>query len=551
MEQLRKVLKKKLYRILMAALWICFLAAAVRILFILDSGGGKELDGSSAPSAAETEFPAKERDGSTEENGNSGGEDKSRIQESGGQGTLAEESCSTGQEEEEKAEQESGGNRRGRIRQREDPRQAADSWKTVIEGTASPSDAGKEPPRVAVASDLHYQSAQTTDYGKAFEKFVKEGDGKVNAYLPQLLDALIDELIAQKPDAFLLTGDITINGEKINHLELAKKLERLNQAGIQTLIIPGNHDINNYRGRLYFGDEETEAESISLEEFTQIYGDFGWNQAISRDAASFSYVYPLREKVWLMLLDTAQYEPLNIVDGAVRQETLHWMRENLETARRDGIQVVVSGHHNLLQESRMFTTMCVLENSSEVVELLEEYQVPLYVSGHLHLQRIQKHKREPGAEGYGICEIVSDAVSIPPCQYGLLSWDVNGALTYETRQTDVSGWAGRSGQTDENLLDFEAYEKRYVRELIRDQILEQTVRVPETVAGTMADLYAEIYADYCAGIPISKQEAEASEGYQSWARYLPDSSSFQEIKAMLKDSLQDNNRFLLLGEEAD
>lgn len=529
-------MKKRLYRILMAVLWICFLAAAVRILFILDPGMGRKPNGQSA--AAETEFPGGELDGPTEERGNSGGEDKSRAQETGGEEALAE-------------EQESLAEETGSTGQEADPKQAAGSWKTVIEGTASPSDAAKRPPRIAIASDLHYQSAQTTDYGKAFEKFVKEGDGKVNAYLPQLLDALIDELIAQKPDAFLLTGDITINGEKINHLELAEKLERLNQAGIQTLIIPGNHDINNYRGRLYFGDEETEAESISLEEFTQIYADFGWNQAISRDAASFSYVYPLSETVWLMLLDTAQYEPLNIVDGAVRQETLLWMRENLERAREAGIQMIVSGHHNLLQESRMFTTMCVLENSREVVELLEEYQVPLYVSGHLHLQRIQKHKREPGAEGYGICEIVSDAVSIPPCQYGLLSWDTSGALTYETRQTDVSGWARRSGQTDENLLDFEAYEKRYVRELIRDQILEQTVRVPEAMAGTMADLYAEIYADYCAGIPIYRQAAERSEGYQSWARYLPDSNSFQEIKAMLKDSLQDNNNFILLGEEWD
>ncbi|MDO4328870.1 MAG: metallophosphoesterase [Lachnospiraceae bacterium] len=529
-------MKKRLYRILMAVLWICFLAAAVRILFILDPGMGRKPNGQSA--AAETEFPGGELDGPTEEKGHSGGEDKSHAQETGGEEALAE-------------EQESLAEETGSTGQEADPKQAAGSWKTVIEGTASPSDAAKRPPCIAIASDLHYQSAQTTDYGKAFEKFVKEGDGKVNAYLPQLLDALIDELIAQKPDAFLLTGDITINGEKINHLELAEKLERLNQAGIQTLIIPGNHDINNYRGRLYFGDEETEAESISLEEFTQIYADFGWNQAISRDAASFSYVYPLSETVWLMLLDTAQYEPLNIVDGAVRQETLLWMRKNLERAREAGIQMIVSGHHNLLQESRMFTTMCVLENSREVVELLEEYQVPLYVSGHLHLQRIQKHKREPGAEGYGICEIVSDAVSIPPCQYGLLSWDTNGALTYETRQTDVSGWARRSGQTDENLLDFEAYEKRYVRELIRDQILEQTVRVPEAMAGTMADLYAEIYADYCAGIPIHRQAAERSEGYQSWARYLPDSNSFQEIKAMLKDSLQDNNSFILLGEEWD
>lgn len=525
-------MKKRRYRILMAVLLICFLAAAVRILFILDTGVEGEAQGQPGAAAEEITDPVSKPEDSAGEPDSSAGEPDGSAGEAD---RPAEERGESGKKDNSSGRDDNGG-----------ACSAAEG-----ESPASSSDAVRQPPRLAVASDLHYQSAQTTDYGKAFEKFVKEGDGKVNAYLPQILDALMDQLIAQKPDAFLLTGDITINGERINHLELAERLERLNQAGIQTLVIPGNHDINNYRGRLYFGEEETETESVSLEEFTEIYADFGWNQAISRDRASFSYVYPLRERVWLMLLDTAQYEPLNIVDGAVRQETLLWIRENLEAARAAGIQVVVSGHHNLLQESRMFTTMCVLENSSEVVELLEEYQVPLYISGHLHLQRIQKHKREPGAEGYGICEIVSDALSIPPCQYGLLSWTDDGALAYETLQTDVSGWAERSGQTDENLLNFEAYQRRYVRELIRDQILDQTVRVPEETAVEMAELYAEIYADYCAGIPISRQAAERSEGYQSWARYLPDSNSFQEIKAMLKDSLQDNNHFLLPVEEWD
>ena len=44
-----------------------------------------------------------------------------------------------------------------------------------------------------------------------------ESDGKMVDYLPQLLDAFIDEMIEARPDAFLLTGDITMNGERVNH----------------------------------------------------------------------------------------------------------------------------------------------------------------------------------------------------------------------------------------------------------------------------------------------------------------------------------------------
>lgn len=519
-------MKKRQYWILMAVLWICFLAVVIRILFILNPDTGNERNGLQEPITEESVYT--EDDGLDEYPA----EDHRKDDQTQGSqdGCLVEGTEPDRREERQEIEEKQAFEADDSSRQDE---------------AASPSDAVKGPPRIAVASDLHYQSARTTDYGKAFERMVAQGDGKINAYLPQLLDALIEELIQQKPDAFLLTGDITINGEKINHLELAGKLKRLSEAGVPVLIIPGNHDINNYRGRLYFGDEETEAESVSLEEFTEIYQEFGWNQAISRDEASFSYIYPLRENLWLMLLDTAQYDPLNLVDGAVRPETCRWMEENLKRAKEKGIQVIVSGHHNLLQESRMFTTMCVLENSSQVTDLLEDYQVPLYISGHLHLQRIQKHRREPGEEGYGIYEIVSDAISIPPCQYGVLSWDEQGTITYETCRTDVSGWARRSGQTDENLLEFETYEKRYVRELIRDQILEQTAAVPEAAAEKMAGLYAELYADYCAGAAIDRRTAEASEGYRSWERYLPESKGFQEIRAMLKDSMKDNNFFIM------
>lgn len=406
----------------------------------------------------------------------------------------------------------------------------------------------EEAPVLYIASDLHYQSAIATDYGAAYEEFVAVSDGKVITYLPQLLDALIDEIIQSRPDAFLLTGDITMNGERINHQELAGKLHRLTEAGIPVLIIPGNHDINNHWGRVYFGEQAEPASPVSFQEFIELYQDFGWNQAISRDEVSFSYLYPLREKIWLMLLDTAQYEPVNLVEGAVRPETLKWMEENLEKARTAGAQVIVSGHHNLLQESRLFTTMCVLENSDTVAGMLEDYQIPLYISGHLHLQRIQKHKTEPGEKGYGIYEIVSDAVSIPPCQYGIMSWEEGGALSYETRQVDVSGWAERTGQEDGNLLDFDAFKETYIQELIKKQILSKAASIPDTVSENMAQLYASIYAEYCAGMKIDRKEVRETTAYQNWMRYLPDSVEWEEMNKMLKDSTEDHNSLQLWTE---
>lgn len=112
------------------------------------------------------------------------------------------------------------------------------------------------PPRIIQATDVHYQSADAEDDGAAFQLFVERCDGKVVKYLPQLLDAFMDQVIAEKPTALVLSGDITMNGEKINHKELAEKLHKVQDAGIPVLIIPGNHDINNPNAAVYFGDEK-------------------------------------------------------------------------------------------------------------------------------------------------------------------------------------------------------------------------------------------------------------------------------------------------------
>lgn len=403
------------------------------------------------------------------------------------------------------------------------------------------------PPVIWLVSDLHYMSPASTDYGEAFEAFQAKSDGKVMRYLPQILDAVLEEAKEAGPDALILTGDITMNGEKINHEELAGRLSLLQDAGIQVLVIPGNHDINNTDASVFFGAEAERTQEVTPEEFGRLYGKFGPDQALSRDGESFSYVYALRDDIWLMLLDTAQYEPRNLVDGRVRPGTLWWMDENLRAAGEQGIQVIVLGHHNLLSESTMFTDMCVLENGREVTMLLESYRVPLYISGHLHLQRAKKHKREPSDEEYGIQEIVSDAVSIPPCQYGIVRWQENGDIYFSTHQTDVAAWALKNGIRDENLLDFPAYRETFIRQIIGDQIKKKTGQVREKTSEEMAKIYADVYAGYCAGLKLDQRETIRSWEYRQWQQCWPDSKPAGELEAMIRDSCKDYNDLILEG----
>ena len=214
------------------------------------------------------------------------------------------------------------------------------------------------PPSIVTVSDIHYFAPSMTDYGEAFDEMVKRDDGKLVPYISQLMDVFTEEMTELMPDAVILSGDLTLNGEKGAHEALAEKLKVLADQGVRVLVIPGNHDINNPNAASYFGEVREAAESVSAEEFLDIYHEFGYDQAISRDETSLSYICELDEKNWLMMLDSAQYEPVNLVGGRIRSTTVKWMEEQLEAAKELGISVIPIAHHNLLKESILYGTVC-------------------------------------------------------------------------------------------------------------------------------------------------------------------------------------------------
>lgn len=387
------------------------------------------------------------------------------------------------------------------------------------------SDAPAPPPILMLASDLHYMSQTTHDDGIAFQYLLETDDGKISQYSDEIVDALLEEALQVKPSALLLAGDITLNGELENHLKLAEKLQKLQDAGVPVLVIPGNHDINNPGAATYFGTERKEAAYLkSGEEFYEIYQNFGYNQALSRDENSLSYLYELDETHWLMLLDSCQYEDYNHVNGRLKSETLAWMKTQLNLAAEQNIQIIVAAHHNLLSESRLYTTDCTLENHLEVIDLLEHYEVPLYISGHLHAQRIKKHLKEPGSalNNYSISEIVLSPYSLPPCQYGMLKWDEFDGMIFETKAISL----------DDNCSDYIEFSKS----TIRSQVKKTISGIPDDLKEQMANLYAEVYYDYCAGNQLNWDEIRDTRAYHLWERVAPDSVYVREMQQMAKDA---------------
>ena len=141
---------------------------------------------------------------------------------------------------------------------------------------------------VVLATNMHYLSPELTDYRGRFMNTVYASDGKVIHYSPQICGAFVRDMLALRPDAVILSGDLTLNGALVSHEEFAALLRPLAEAGIRVLALPGNHDVG---GRAYsFSDSGIVAiPAATAEEFLGIYRDFGYAQALSRDTASLSY----------------------------------------------------------------------------------------------------------------------------------------------------------------------------------------------------------------------------------------------------------------------
>ncbi len=305
------------------------------------------------------------------------------------------------------------------------------------EGHAEASSSGF---RAVIASDLHYIAPELTDGGPGYQQALKNGDSKFMPYVEEITDAFLDEVLADPPDVVLLTGDLTFNGAEISHRRLAGKLQRLEDAGIPVLVLPGNHDVYNENAALYRGGSFERVPFASGESFAEIYRDFGPGEALSADSDSLSYVWQLNEQVWIMMLDeNTAHDFCGLSD-----RSFQWIEAQLQKAREEGRFVLVAGHQNVFQHS-IFRGGYVIQEAQRLQELLRRYGVPLCLSGHLHTQHVLSED--------GLTEIATSALCSYPCQYAVLTAE-DGRLRYGTRRLDLAAWAERNGRPDAVFQDF-------------------------------------------------------------------------------------------------
>jgi len=304
----------------------------------------------------------------------------------------------------------------------------------------------EKPLRIVHITDTHFTGSENFSYeGTFLAANDTNGTGKQVRYIEDILDAFIAEMLIQKPDVIIITGDLAFDGAKVSHLALAEKLSALKEAEIKVLVLPGNHDITGNTYIFPNGEPEVSV-SVTVDEFKEIYSPFGYEGAVSYDPNSLSYVYDAGKNVRIFMLDTNLMYGVTL--GQISEDSLKWLKEQLAVCKEAGITPVVAGHHSLLSHNPRFDFSYRLGNGDEVSEFITEYGANLYLCGHLHTQHYVQTESLTDIVGGGFC--------VYPHRYGVIDISPSG-WTYEAKTTDVSSYAESIGSSDENLLGYDEF----------------------------------------------------------------------------------------------
>lgn len=245
--------------------------------------------------------------------------------------------------------------------------------------------------RFAIASDLHIALPETID------------DEASRFHLTQFsipaLQVVLQHLQTLDLDFLLLPGDLTQDGERVNHYWLKTQLAKL---PYPVYVIPGNHDVPSLEGNDHI---------IAFRDFPDYYRDFGYQQA----TPNLDYTLALATNLQLVALNSNNFTVDGKQLGCLNDQQLIWLEQTLAGLRDKLVLLMI--HHNVIehlpqQSTHILGKRYMLDNSPRLLSILQKYGVKFIFTGHLHIQDV--------AEYQGIYEITTGSLITYPHPYRIL-----------------------------------------------------------------------------------------------------------------------------------
>ena len=329
--------------------------------------------------------------------------------------------------------------------------------------------------KFAVVSDLHIALPHTIwDAPNRFHL--------VEVSIPAF-EQILTQLVNDRPDFLLLPGDLVQHGERENHEWM---VDRLSQLPFPTYVVPGNHDVVSQWGSSR--SQDSEKERIALTDFPKLYQAHGYS-----DGKTLYYSQEILPDVHLIGLNSNAFDENGeqIGVGLIDDEQLAWLDEQL--AALSGKFVMVMVHHNVLehlpqQSQTKLGQRYMISNAPELVERLQEANVPVAFTGHLHVQDV--------AQAGDFYAITTGSLVSYPHPYRLMSVKTDEAgqhqLRFESQRIhQVPEWPTLQ-ETSRKWMGDRSFP--FILKLLTEPPLSLTLRQAKAYAPYIQDFWAEVAA---------------------------------------------------------
>ena len=314
---------------------------------------------------------------------------------------------------------------------------------------------GVAPLKITVAADTHFQcAADLGDFSDQYTEYMLEpelfGYASTQGQMPYESEAILCEMLAEfeasDAECLLIAGDLTC-GKRASHLAFAQHLRQTEESsGKRIFVINGNHDC----------DAEGSDTGISMEEFREIYADFGYNEAVARHEGSASYTADLNGAYRLLAIDTCIYGE---DEGRISADVFRWIKAQVKQAKAEGKTPVAMMHHSLLPH---YELQPMIDLWQFYAGWFADHGIQTVFTGHIHANDISSTVTDCGNTVY---DIQTGALIASPNTYREITFS-DDAVTVESRfitKIDPSRLPSQltAAQRARLAEDFPAYARAY------------------------------------------------------------------------------------------
>lgn len=343
----------------------------------------------------------------------------------------------------------------------------------------------------AVASDTHYvhpvKQAGTT---LADEGWVTTFNSESESLTNQsgfIIDEFLKECAENPKCQFvLITGDLATHGRDYvsEHEAVAAKFRKFEkETGKQVYVINGNHD-------------NAKDMPVDHKKFTEIYHEFGYDEALSTDEGTCSYSANLNDEYTLVALDTCDERYRVVPNNDITR--MDWAVKQIKAAKKQGKKVIMIMHHNLLEHNpfqKLNEKNYVVNTPYSFAGLLADLGVKLVFSGHTHCNNVKSYTSFLGNTIY---DFSMSSLGNFPAEYKYFKV-TDSKISYETKKINhidadklaevCKGFSNEALEMMKNNLQAYTWSMSYreYSEDLRENISPETLGVEESSA-----LYAKL-----------------------------------------------------------